>query len=174
MPAREFQEMLVDRGIGGQFRMKCGSKNAPLLDEHRVPGIFREDFNALADRFDDRRANENHLERFFMKFGRAGVDIAGQLPSVAIAQDRYIDESERILLRPVNFAREQNRSRASPEESAAIRGKFLQRVEQAFFFHDFQVRGAFTAWKNHASNPIGGGKVLRAANEEMLHPKAAE
>ena len=52
---------------------------------------------------------------------------------------------------------------ASAEECAAIRGELLERVEEAFFRHDFQMSGAFAAGKNDAvqirRDPPGGGQT---------------
>ena len=54
------------------------------------------------------------------------------------------------MRRAVHFARQQNRARASAEKCAAIRGKLLQRVEQALFRHHLQMSAALAARKDHA------------------------
>ena len=81
-----------------------------------MTGIFRQDFNSLPDGFDNRRANENHLDRFFAQLGLAKVDIAGQLPPVSIAENADVEQPERFLRRAVYLASQQNRSGTSSEK----------------------------------------------------------
>ena len=89
-----------------QFGMKRRGHHAAFADQHRMPGILRENFNSLPDRFNDRRADENHLERLFAQLGLGHVDVARKLPAVAVAQDRDVEQPERRLRGPVDLARE--------------------------------------------------------------------
>ena len=90
------------------------------------------------------------LPQLTQRYGVAEVNVAGELAAVAVAQDGDVEKRERFLRGAVNFAGEQNRSSAGAEKRAAVGGELLQRVEEAFFGHHFQVRGAFAARQDHA------------------------
>ncbi len=91
MAACDVEKVLVDGVIGRKLGMKRGSENAALLHEHRMPGIFRQNFHAWADGFDNRGANEHHFERFFVKLRRAAVNVACELAAVAVPQHGDVD-----------------------------------------------------------------------------------
>ena len=92
--AHHFQEMLVDSRVRCKLGVKGGGKNATLLDQHGMTRILCKDFNTPSNRFDDRRAYENHLQRFLAKFRRPGVDVACELAAVAVAQNGNVDKPE--------------------------------------------------------------------------------
>src|SRR5580700_11773289 len=71
----EFQEIFVDSRIIGQFRVKRGGQDFAFADEDGMAGIFGEDFDGFADRFDDWGTDENHFERSFAQLGGGGVDV---------------------------------------------------------------------------------------------------
>src|ERR1700719_605921 len=151
--AGEFQKGFVNRGVVGQLRMKCGRKNAPLPDEHGMACIFCDDFDSVVDRFDDRSSNEDHFKRLFAELRGAEMNVAGKLAPVTISQDRDIEQAERRLRRSVDLTSKKDRPGAGAKKCAAIRREFLERVEQAFFGHHFEVRGALTSRQNYAGQP---------------------
>ena len=51
------------------------------------------------------------------------VNVARQLPPVAVAQHGYVEQPERLLRGPVHLARQQNRAGTRAKKRAAIRGK---------------------------------------------------
>ena len=52
-----------------------------------------------------------------------------------------------------------------PKNAPPFAGEFLQRVEEAFFLHHFQVRGAFAAGEDYA---FEAGEIFGAADEGVL------
>ena len=159
----------MDSGVVRQFRVEGGGQHLALADEHGVAGVFNENFDILANRFDDRGADENHLERILAQLCGGGVNVAGELAAVAIAQDGDVEQGERILRRAVDFFGEKDCAGAGAEERAAVCGEFLERVEEAFFLHYFQVRGAFAAGEDYA---FDAGEIFRPADEGMLGAEA--
>ena len=109
--------------------------------------------------------------RFFAKFGGATLDVARELASVAVAQDRNVEQVERVLRGAVDLARQQNCSGASAEERAAVGGELLERREQAFLLHYLQMRGALASRENYAGE---AGEVLRLADVGVRGAEAIE
>src|SRR5580704_17151584 len=136
-----------------------------------MSGILSQYLHAFADRFDDRGANENHFHRLGTQHCLAQVYVAGELPSVAIAQDGDIEQRKGFLRGAVNFAREQNCSSAGAEKRAAVCGELLQRVEQAFLRHHLQVCGAFAAGKDYARDAF---QIYRTPNVGMRSADAVD
>jgi hypothetical protein len=163
--------MLVDGGVGRKLGVKRGGENAALAHEHGVAGIFCEDFDFGADRLDDGRADENHLERLRAEFRGRREDVARKLAAVAIAQHRNIENPERGLRRPVYAPSEENRAGTGAEERAAVRGKFSQGEEEAFLGDGLEMRAALAAGKNHS---IEVCEITWGADEGMRDAKTSE
>ena len=89
------------------------------------------------------------------------MNVARELAAVAVAEYGCSSKPERILRGAVNFAGEENCSGAGAEKCAAVCGEFLEALEEAFFRHHFQVRGAFAAGEDYAGDALrdlrGGG-----------------
>ena len=70
----------------------------------------------------------------------------------------------------VDVAREQDRARAGAEERAAIFRELLERVEEAFLAHYFQVRRALAAGEDYAAEAceIAGDADVRVRDAEAL------
>lgn len=145
--------------------MKGSGQNFPLLHKHGVAGILCEYFDRIAGLFNDGRANKNHLDRLFAQCARAHVNVARKLAAVAISQHRRVEQSKRILRWAMHFACQQNRSGARTEKGAALGGKALQGVEEAFLFHHLQVSGALATRKNYAAET---GQILGRPHERVL------
>ena len=60
---------------------------------------------------------------------------------------------------------------AGAEECAAIFGERLERVEETFFLHHFQVRGAFAAGEDYA---FDAGEILGATDEGVFSAEPVE
>ena len=134
-----------------------------LLHENRMAFVFAKNFDARANRFDDRRADKNHFDGRIAQFGAARVNVAGDLAAVSVAQHGNVEQPKRLLFRPMHFAREHDRAGARAEERAAILSrKLLQRVEETFFLHHFKMRGALATGKNYAFQPF---QILRPSNK---------
>src|SRR5208282_574545 len=161
---RELQEMRVDRRVVRQLRVKRSREYAPLLHEHGMARVHREHLDAFAHRLDHRGADEHHLERPFAELARAGVNVACELASVAVAKNRNVEQVERLLRGAVNLVGQQNRPRAGAKERAAVVRKLFQRIEQPFFHHDLHMRAALAARKDNA---VDASKILGPAHEPV-------
>src|SRR5580693_7659697 len=102
------EEMLVNGCVGGQFRVKCGSQYPALPDKHGMSGILGQNLDALANRLDDRRTDEDHLEWLLPELGRRDVNIARELAAIAVAQHGNVDQTKGGLRRAVNLAGEKD------------------------------------------------------------------
>lgn len=163
--------MLVDDGVGGKLRVKRRGEDAALADEHGVAGILGKDFDSRAGGLDDGRAYENHFDGFLAELRRRTEDVARELAAVAIARDGDVEQAKRRLRWMVNLACEKNRAGARAEERAAIGGKFLERIEEALFCEDLEVRAAFAAGKNYAIEVV---HILRATDVGVFDAEAVE
>jgi hypothetical protein len=67
------------------------------------------------------------------------------------------------------IAREQDCAGAGSEKSASVGGKLLQRVEESFFGHHFEVSGTLASRQNDAGK---SGEVGRIANVRMRDAQA--
>ena len=121
--------MLVNRCIGRKLRVKCGSQDVTLLDEHGMSGILGQNLDSLTDRLDDRRTDEDHLEWLLPELGRGRVNIARELTAIAIAQHRNVDQTKGGLRRAVNIAGEKNRTGTRAEKCNAVGSKILESIE---------------------------------------------
>src|SRR6202041_1819023 len=112
--------MLMDGCVIGQFGVKCSGHDTPLAYQHRMAGVFGEHFNSLPPGFDNRRANEYHLERFLAQFRFAHVNVACELAAVAVSQNGYVEKAERRLRRAVHLSREQDGAGTRAEKRTAV------------------------------------------------------
>src|SRR5277367_6593961 len=128
--------------------MKGAGKDVSALDESGMMVVSGEDFYIGSYRFDDRAANEDHLERFVFEFCFAEENVTGKLPAVGIAKNGYVQEAERGLLGTLHVLCEKDGTGAGAENCFAVGGKLADGVLKAFFFEELQLRGAFAAWKD--------------------------
>ncbi len=82
---------------------KVAAITASLPHQHGIVAAFCQDFDALANSFDARRANEHHLQRIAAEragcFDNGGID----LPSIGIAADGDIECIEAGLMRVLDL-----------------------------------------------------------------------
>lgn len=146
----QFEKMLVDGGVGGEFGMEGGREDFAVFDESGLAIKFCEDGDARSDFFDDGAANEDHFERIFFERARTEEDVAGELAPVAVAKDGHVEEFEGILGRIFHFRGQKNRAGAGAENSVAVRGEFADGVVETLFLEELELRGAFAAGENKA------------------------
>ena len=151
--------------------MKRRGHHSALANKNGMAGILGKDFNPPPDGFDNRRADENHLEWFLAKFRWPHVNVACELAAVAIPQNSNIKQTKRGLRRPVHFARKQDCSSARAEECAPVRGELLESLEQAFLRHHLQMGAALAARENHS---IEMRKIIGAPDVRVRRAKTVE
>ena len=103
----KFQKIFVHRSVRSQLRMKSSSQQSSLLHDCRFSRMFSQNFNPRPGALDDRPANENHLQRFILQRRLGRKNIARNLPPVAIAQNRHVQQSQRFLLRILHVGSQQ-------------------------------------------------------------------
>src|SRR5882724_3546878 len=150
--------------------MKRRRHNLIPLHQRRLPCVFRKNLQAWPSPLDDRTTNENHLQRFLLQFCRAGDDVAGDLPAIAVSQHGHIQQLKGILLRIFHFRGEQYCSRARPEYGAPFFREFLDGVRQTFFPQKLQLRCALATRKNQpaAALELRGSAHLRRFHTDPL------
>ena len=96
--------------------------------------MFGEDFDAGTNARDDGGANVDHLQRRRTENGtERAIHEAVDLAAVGIPLHRDVQEPERGLAGIGDLARQEDRSRARPEEGAATAGEVLKRLEESLF-----------------------------------------
>src|SRR5260221_840434 len=164
--------MAVDGGVVGEFRMKRRGEHVSLLHQRRFPFVTGEHFNALPHFLNDWPADENHLQRLFLQRAWAEKDVACQLAAVAVAQDCHVQQAQRFLRRIVHLRSQQNSTGARAENSSALPGKLSNRVKQAVFLQELQLRGRFSAGQNNAVAPFqicNGAHLYRLCAQRLQH-----
>src|SRR5215469_7478706 len=151
--------------------MKRRGHNVFALYQRRFAGEFCEDFHALSCSLDDRSTNKYHFERLLLEHGRTTGNVAGDLPSVSVANDGHVHEIQRILLGMLDVFRKENCARAGSEDGAAALGEFYDFVRQAFFLQELQLRRALPAGQNQA---VATFEVLGGAHFCCLRAKLLE
>src|ERR1700687_3512763 len=89
-----------------------------LAYQHRICTFGRDHFHILADTFDLRSADEDHLNRLVKK--PAFADRAVDLASVSIAPHGDIERAESGLLWILHFCSEQDASRAGAKSRFCV------------------------------------------------------
>ena len=140
----------MNGGVGAEFGMEGSGEEIFFLDERGFARIFSEDVDAGADALNDGSADEDHFHRFILEFGRAKENVAGELAAVGVAKDGHVEKAERSLRGIFDFCSEENGSGAGAEDGAAGAGEIANRVEEAFFLEELQLRGAFAAGEDEA------------------------
>ncbi len=150
-----------------QLRVKSGRQVTALLNQNRVAGVFGENMHPTPDTADDGGADE---DRFELPGASAGEEFASRrhrtdgaidLPSVGIAFDRDINQTETRLPRRGNVSRHQNRAGAGAEQGAPC-SKPDKRIQQPFLVDELQHGRAFPA---RDDEPFDEVKLLRATDE---------
>jgi len=167
----ELQEVLVDRWIGREFRVKCSRENTAILDQDGSPLVFSENCNSLSNFLDDRAADEDHLERLFGERARAEEHIASELAAIAIAENGHVEEVEGILRGILDLRGEKNRARACAEDGVVFR-EFAYGVVQTLFLEKLQLRGGLTTRKDEtiAAIQVSNGTDLYGLGAEFAKP----
>ena len=129
----------------GEFRVKGRSKDMAVLHENGLPFMPGENRDSRANFFDDRRANENHLERLFLERARLAENVAGELTAVAVSEDGHAQELQRILRRILNLIRQENGAGTGAEDRASRIGEFADGIVEALLLQELELRGAFAA-----------------------------
>ena len=138
-----------------------------LLNQNRVAAVFGENAHPLPDAADDGRADEH---RFEFSGAGAGEEVVSRrhradgtidLPSVGIALDRNINQTEARLPRRGDVGRHQDGTGAGAEQGVP-RGEPDERIEQPLLADELQHGRTFPAGNN---KPFDKVKLLGATDE---------
>src|SRR5450759_2739635 len=100
--------------------MESRGHHTSLPHQHGISAALRQDFYALANPFDARRANKYHLQRFDAERG-GGFDDGGiDLASVSVAADRNVNRIEALLMRVLDLFGQHDRSGAGAESRLGL------------------------------------------------------
>src|SRR5579871_4469813 len=156
-------------GVGREFWMEGRRHDVAFLHQRRLVGEFGEDFDTLANALENRSADENHFEWFVVESCFAGHDIAVDLAAVAVAEDRHIEQAERILLWIFHVGGEEDCAGAGAEDRAIIRREFADGFVETFFAQELKLCSAFTAGEDEtvAAFQVGGGADLDGFSAEI-------
>src|SRR5450759_4856800 len=147
-------------GIIRQFGMESRCHHTSLPHQHGISAALRQDFYALANPFDARRANKYHLQRFAAErgggFDNGGIDLA----SVSVAADRNVNRIQALLLRVLDLFGQHDRSGASAERGLAVHE--IAQLLKSFFTEELQ-KGTRLAPRNDQA--LDFVELLRLADE---------
>ncbi len=140
--------MFMHGGVVCQLRMERRRHDVVALHQRRLSRVFRENLHARPGPLNDRAANENHFQRLVLQFCWAANHVAGDLPPVGIPQHGHVQQFQGILPRVLHFGSEQDSSCARPEDHSTLLREFPDRVRQALFPQELQLRRALAARQN--------------------------
>jgi len=138
--------------MDARVRRKLGVKGCrhdsslPDGDRILILAFGGDDFNAGADAFDLRGADEDHFERcvpYLLFYELSFADGTVELASVCVAADADVKRAQPGLPRILNFAGEENCSSAGSE--GGLRADELLELFKARFAEDFQECAGFAA-----------------------------
>jgi hypothetical protein len=166
----KFQEMFVDRRIGGKFRVKGSGEDVALFYQCGFPFKFSQNTDAGCNLFDDRAANEHHLQRIFLERRGTEENIAGKLAAVAIAQNGHVQKFEGILPGIFHMCGQKNRSGAGAKYGSAFAGEFPNGVVKTLFLEELQLCGAFSARQDETVTTfqVGYGAHFKGVHAEFV------
>src|SRR5882724_1306393 len=141
--------------------MKRRRQHISPLHQRRFSLVAGQHSNALPHLFNNRPADKDHLQRLLLQCARTKKHITRQLPPVAIPQNRHVQQAERFLRRIIHFRRQQNCSRARPENRSTGPRKFTDGVKQPFFLQELQLRCGFSAGQH---DPVAPFQILHRAH----------
>src|SRR6266403_4748060 len=141
--------------------MKRRRQHISLLHQRRFPFVAGQHSNAPPHLFNNRPADEHHLQRLLLQCARTKKHIARQLPPVAIPQNRHVQQAKRFLRRIIHFRCQQNCARARPENRSTGPRKFTDGVKQPFFLQELQLRCGFSAGQH---DPVAPFQILHRAH----------
>src|SRR5664280_731653 len=100
--------------------MESCCHDTSLPHQHGISAALRQDLDALANSFNPRRANEDHLKRLAAERG-GGFDDGGiDLAAVGVAADRNVNCIEAWLMRVLDLFGQHDRPGASAERRLAV------------------------------------------------------
>src|ERR1039458_5732283 len=107
--------------------MESRCHDTSLSHQYGIVAVFRQDFYALANTFDPRRANEHHLQRITAErtsgFDNGGIDLA----AVGVAANRNIESVQAGLVRVLHLLRQQYGARTSAERRLTVHKRSEER-----------------------------------------------
>jgi len=150
LPLSQPQKVSMNGAVSRELRMKSSRQNLTLLHESRFSSVLGKYFDTWPDALDDGGPDKDHFQWFGLESGSSAHDVAGDLPTIAIAKNGYVQKAERSLFGMLDVSRQQDGASTRAKHSVASAGKLFHGVKQPFFLHELELCGAFTARQNQA------------------------
>ncbi len=157
---------LVNAPVVRELRMKGRCEKIPLTDEYREPFAPGEDLDAGTDSCQTGSTNEYHFERTTGKRSGLGEDGGINLPTVSVAFDDGIEQTQGQLRWMKDLAGDQYCA-CTGAEHRACRRKFFERLEEPPTLEEFQHGGGFTARQDESIQ----GRTVQAEVFWILHQR---
>src|SRR5664279_1930461 len=137
----------------------CGH-HASLPHQHRIAAALGQNFYAIADPFNTRRADENHLHRIDAELGDGFKNRRIDLTTVTVALDGNVNRVEPFLFGVRDLFREQDRAGARAEGRFSV--DELVEFGEKVLTQQFQKCARLAAGDNKAINLV---ELLGLAHE---------
>src|SRR5208283_200277 len=108
--------------------MKRCRHHTSLPHQHRIITTLGKNLDALADSLDERRSNENHLQRIATQSAGGLNDGGIDLPSISVAPDCDVDCVETRLMRVLHLPGQHDCARTGAEGRLGM-NKIVQLLE---------------------------------------------
>ena len=145
-----------------------------LLAHGDNPAILEacQDIDAFAGGFDDRRADEDGVDRPVAKDRNGQLDLERiELAPEGVALHRHVQQRQDRLLAALDRLRQHDHSRARPEQRRASSGQVEDRFAQAPAQDQVAHRGAFAARQDQPADAV---QVRGQAHLDALHADRGE
>lgn len=156
--------------VRGEFGVERGAEDAALAHGHTLPSEGGEGpyLRPVIDH--DRSANE-HPEDFAHPFDRDFRLKRVDLGPKGIAADDDVEQSQAILIVPLDLAGKQDHAHTRPPHRHPRSGAFDEGGPESEAFHQLAHRGTLAAGDDHA---VHFGEVFRSPDLKPRDPDPAE
>jgi len=154
--------------------MKSESKQVSLASGYDPIFVRREDLDAIRNRGDDGRANEDRADRAAgnaanLDIGFKAVDLTAE--GIPLDRDVHDAQSRLVLCSRGNRLGHEDHTGAGAEERAAGGGEVAERSQQPVASEELADGGTFASRENQ---PLDSVHLLRCTHRTGLDPKAAK
>src|SRR3954447_19037226 len=168
--SHSFEEQPMDPVVVGQLRMERGGEQRTLAHEHRMPVVRREDLDVVAGALDDRRADEDAVERRIELVDRqVGLEAVDLTPE-RVAADVDVEHAEALLVgAAVTYAlRQEDETRTCAEHGQAVADAGLDGRVQGRGLQQHRHRRRLTAGHHQRVDllEVAGGTDLAGLSAE--------
>src|SRR5258706_4378402 len=165
--ARHGRDEAVEAGFSRELRVERGRHDVSLAygDDPAVVEAG-EDVDVRPGPLDDRRPDEDAVDRLIAKHGNGQVGLERiELTPEGVALDGHIEQRQDRRFAAGDLAGKDDHARACPEERCAARGQVEDRLAKSPALDQLTHRGAFAAGQDQAGNIV---EIARQAHRNAL------